>query len=111
MTGTQRPSAGLQPERTTLAWQRVALALAGLGLASVRIASPTLGGWGVLPAAAVIAVAVVLFASALPRYRSASLALSDGRASTVDGRLPLVAAATVLLLGALALVVVLGRTG
>jgi putative membrane protein len=105
--------AGLQPERTALAWQRVALALAGLGVAAARVGWPALGGWAVLPAALVVALASVVFGTAHCRYRRARAAVREGQpAALPDGRLPLVAAATVLGLGLTALaVVLLGRTG
>jgi uncharacterized membrane protein YidH (DUF202 family) len=39
--------AGLQPERTELAWRRTVLALTLGGIVSLRILPPVIGAWGV----------------------------------------------------------------
>ena len=39
--------AGLQPERTALAWRRLGLGLVGVGLALARVTYDGLGWWGI----------------------------------------------------------------
>jgi len=97
--------AGLQPERTGLAWERTALAFLGLGLAVPRLAWPVLGPWAIAPAAVILAGALALFVAGHRRYRHTHGAL------TGDGRLPLLATlvALVLALVAVLLVVVASR--
>lgn len=95
---------GLQPERTALAWQRVALALLGLALVAARLAWPVLETWAIPPTAAVALGAIVLYSAAHRRYRGHHTELSAGRHHTLpDGRLVLVtalAAGILALLGA-----------
>jgi uncharacterized membrane protein YidH (DUF202 family) len=88
--------AGLQRERTTLAWHRAALALLGLGLVTPRFAWPVFGAWSLVPSAAVVLVAGVL---ALAGRRTQPSTASDGR-------LPLLTALAALLLAVVAAVVV-----
>ena len=52
--------AGLQPQRTELAWRRTSLALLGLSLASAKVLEPELG-----PIALVLAVVGIVLASFL----------------------------------------------
>lgn len=97
---------GLQPERTTLAWQRVGLAFLGFGLALPRLAWPLAEAWSLLPAGLVVTGAWLLLADARRRYLRARHA-GAGTAATPDGRQPLLAAATALLLALVALALVL----
>jgi len=96
--------AGLQPERTALAWQRTALALLGLGLASPRLAWGSLGPWALLPALVVVVGSVAILARSHRRYRTASHPLK-GRPPglRLDGRLPLLTAVLALIVALLAL--------
>lgn len=99
--------AGLQPERTALAWQRTALALLALGLASPRLTWGSLGAWSLLPALVVVAGSVVLLAVVHGRYRTAGHLLSGRPAGRrLDGRVPLLTALLALVLAVLALVLI-----
>ena len=96
--------AGLQPERTALAWQRTALALLGLGLASPRLAWGSLGPWALLPALVVVVGSVAILARSHRRYRTASHLLKGRPAGLrLDGRLPLLTAVLALIVALLAL--------
>ena len=100
---------GLQPERTSLAWLRLSLALVGLALASLRFTWPMLGAWSLVPTALVAAAAVVLTGRSRRRYLHAHDTLLAGRPHDLpDGRLTATAAVAALLLAATALVVVVG---
>jgi len=61
---------GLQPERTSLAWQRTALALLGVGLLLPRLAWSVLNAWSLLPAGLVVAAAVTVLIASHRRYWS-----------------------------------------
>ncbi|MCA0296767.1 MAG: DUF202 domain-containing protein [Actinobacteria bacterium] len=91
---------GLQPERTSLAWQRTALALAVVGAATPRLLWPMIDAWALLPCALVVAGAAVLFVAAARRYRRMLGTVADTR--PLDGRLPLLATLLVLVLGLVA---------
>jgi uncharacterized membrane protein YidH (DUF202 family) len=88
--------AGLQRERTTLAWHRTALALLGLGLVTPRVAWPVFGAWSLLPAAAMAVAAGVLALAGRRTFPSRA----------VDGRLPLLTTLAALLLALVAAVLV-----
>jgi uncharacterized membrane protein YidH (DUF202 family) len=98
--------AGVQNERTALAWQRTGLALFGATLLAGRLGARH---W---PVATVVALAPTLLLSvammrlAGQRYRRAQAALHDQRHGP-GGRLPFTAAAAVTLLGLAALWAVL----
>lgn len=95
--------AGLQPERTSLAWHRSAVAMLGLGLALPALAWPVLGRWTLL-LIAVPSGALVLLVASSARYRHLHRALT-GRGPLHDGRLPLLASAMTLVLALLAVAV------
>ncbi|MGO1317489.1 MAG: DUF202 domain-containing protein [Cellulomonadaceae bacterium] len=76
--------AGLQPERTSLAWRRVALALLVLAAAAPQVTWPVLGAWSLAPSAAVAGGALWLFHAERRRYQ---------RMPEPDGRLVLAVAA------------------
>lgn len=101
MTAPQVWDAGLQPERTSLAWQRTALALLGVGLLVPRVAWATLGVWSFVPSGLVVGAAVAVLVAGLRRYRAAHAALTSG-GKLHDGRLPLLVALTAFAIAALA---------
>lgn len=98
---------GLQPERTSLAWLRVALSLFGLSLAVPKLAWSVMGAWSVLLTAIVAGVALVIMTSARHRYAALYRGLRDERADLPQGRLPLATAFAALVLAAVALAIVL----
>jgi putative membrane protein len=98
--------AGVQNERTALAWQRTGLALFGVTLVAGRLGA---GHWPVATAVALaptLLLSVALMWLSGRRYRRAQAALHDQRYGP-GGRLPFTAAAAVTLLGLAALVAVL----
>jgi putative membrane protein len=106
MTDLDTWDAGVQNERTALAWQRTGLALFGGTVVAARLG---LRHW---PVATVVALAPTLLLSvamlqmASRRYRLARAALHERRPGP-GGRLPFAAAAAVTLLGLAALAAVL----
>ena len=64
-----RRDAGLQPERTALAWQRSALALAGATIVIGRLTFSAVGLAALLVVALGVAHAAVVFATARRHYR------------------------------------------
>jgi uncharacterized membrane protein YidH (DUF202 family) len=92
--------AGLQPERTTLAWRRTVLALTVGGVVALRALPPVLGAWGaVLGTAGTVAGVLVAVASARRQARVAS-ALRVSEPLPPSGGL-LAAVASLVALGAL----------
>jgi uncharacterized membrane protein YidH (DUF202 family) len=71
--------AGLQPERTDLAWRRTVLALLVGGVVALRILPPALGQWGVLLGAGGTLAALLIAAAAARRSRSVAAALRQNR--------------------------------
>jgi uncharacterized membrane protein YidH (DUF202 family) len=103
---TERWDAGVQNERTALAWQRTALALLGAIVVAARFG---MRHWPVVTAAALtpaLALALAMLHLAGRRYRQAQAAMRD-EAPRPGGRLPLFAAASITLLGLAALAAVL----
>jgi uncharacterized membrane protein YidH (DUF202 family) len=104
---TDQWDAGVQNERTALAWQRTALALFGVILVAARL------GFRQWPVATVVALAPALALSVTilrltsRRYRQAHAALHDDRQRPPGGRLPFFAATSITLLGLGALAAVL----
>jgi uncharacterized membrane protein YidH (DUF202 family) len=101
---------GLQPERTALAWRRTALSMAGGALVSLRIFPERVGPAGIGLAIVAFAAAVVVVIAASLRYRrdhAVLIASESDRVALSGGGLVALTAATVLLFGAIALVVVL----
>jgi putative membrane protein len=94
---------GLQPERTSLAWQRTALTMLGVGLLVPKLAWPVLGVWALVPSGIVVAVAVAVLVAGARRYRAAHDVLTTGDGALGDGRLPLVVTLAALTLALLAL--------
>ena len=89
---SHRPfDAGLQPERTALAWRRTALAVAVGSLAALRILPEVLGLWALVPAALGAAVSLVALIVSQRRYRRIHtiLTTSDSdRVALSGGALP-----------------------
>lgn len=99
--------AGLQPERTALAWRRTALALAAGSLVAVRVVPALTGPWALLPTGAGLALAVAILVLAHLRYRRLHRALVEHRQPDrqPDGRLVALTGLATLLVGVAALVV------
>jgi putative membrane protein len=95
--------AGLQPERTSLAWQRTALTLLGVGLLIPKLAWAVLDLWTLVPAGLVVAVAIFVLVAGHQRYRATHEVLTTGDGHLRDGRLPLLVAVTALVIAVLAL--------
>lgn len=109
MTGTDRVwDRGLQPERTALAWRRLALAWLGLAPVMLRLAWNVVGAWALVPACLLVAASVTLMVEGRRRYLSAHRRLRSGREALPDGRLPFVTLCTTLVLVAVSLAIVLG---
>ena len=107
MTHPPRFDAGLQPERTALAWRRTALSLVLGALISLRILPPVLGTWSLVLSFAGLALSLVLWVRARKRAANTTSALHEDRALP-DGTLALQLGVTVSAAGALALAYVLG---
>lgn len=101
--------AGLQPERTSLAWRRLALALLGLALAVPRLGWPVMGAWALAPAGIAAAGALTLLTTSHLRYLTTHDVLTGRSVLPLpDGRLPLItvlAALTLATVGVLVVVV------
>jgi uncharacterized membrane protein YidH (DUF202 family) len=100
--------AGLQNERTSLAWSRSALSLLWCGLLTARLAAE----WHSVAAIATVALAGALFGashrSAQRRYLRASRCLDEGK-PLPDGRQGAILLGCLLALGVLASLLVIGR--
>ncbi|WP_440711351.1 DUF202 domain-containing protein [Herbiconiux sp. YIM B11900] len=105
--------AGLQPERTALAWRRSALALAGGALVAVRIVPAVVGPWAYLPTGAGLVLAITLLVLAHRRYRRLHRALIEHSEPDrrPDGRLIALTAVTTLLIAGCALAFCLAVAG
>jgi uncharacterized membrane protein YidH (DUF202 family) len=106
---------GLQPERTALAWRRTALALVVGSLLGLRVLPALLGWPGLVVAAAGVATALVVLASAHRRYRLVHRILTAGPAdphrpvALPGGALPALVAALTACAGLAALALALTR--
>lgn len=99
---------GLQPERTSLGWMRLSLALLALTLVIPRLAWDVLGAWVLVPTTFVGAASLTLLAESRRRYLHAHRRLTAGHGQLPDGRLPLITTVAVLLVSVVALVIVWG---
>ena len=105
---SERPfDPGLQPERSALAWQRTALAIAVGSLIYGRILSVSLGLWAVLPMVAGLAMAGALGLKSQRRYAHHHRTLTSGNGMLADGRLNAALALFVMAGGLFSLVMVL----
>lgn len=97
--------AGLQPERTALAWQRTLLALAIASLAIGRGLEPALGPGAWVAAGVGLAITVTLFVVVRRRYLQAHrhLTIVDAASLPTDARLIAACAALGLVAGVAAL--------
>lgn len=93
--------AGLQPERTRLAWRRTVLALIAGGVLALRALPLRLGAWGLALGIAGMATAVLIAAAAARRQVRVASALRAARPLPPAGAL-LAAVAGLVALGALA---------
>lgn len=99
---------GLQPERTSLAWRRLALTLLIAAMATPKLAWTILGEWSLIPTAAVVIAALALLLMSHSRYERTAWALhAEEGGALPDARLQAVAAGTGLVISALAAVLVL----
>ncbi|HEY3407287.1 MAG TPA: DUF202 domain-containing protein [Propionicimonas sp.] len=86
--GDQVWSEGLQLERTSLAWRRLALVLFGLALAVPKLCWPAIGLWTLVPAGVVAAGASTLLIASHGRYVGSHRSLTAGTVLPLpDGRL------------------------
>lgn len=106
--------AGLQPERTALAWRRTALAAAVASLAALRILPEVLGLWSLVPAALGAGVSFVALIVSQRRYRRihTTLTTSDSdRVALSGGALPALLAVATFGGGTMALIAALRLSG
>ncbi len=99
--------AGLQPERTALAWRRTALAVAVASLAALRILPEVLGVWVMIPAALGAGVSIGAVVLTHRRYRRIHTMLTSSgsdRVALSGGFLPALMAGATLGGGVMALV-------
>ncbi|MFB7893636.1 DUF202 domain-containing protein [Microbacterium sp. NPDC056044] len=109
---SERPfDAGLQLERTALAWRRTGLALAVGALLAVRVLPGHFGAWVLIPAGSGLVLSVVVAAHAQLRYlavhRRLTSSVEDDRIPLLDGRLLIFVTASMLTVGASLLAAVL----
>ncbi|MGN8024581.1 YidH family protein [Microbacterium sp. 22242] len=101
---------GLQPERTALAWQRTALALAGGSVVIMRILPGVIGGAALALGFAGLALALGVLAGSHLRYRRQHRALTSGEPGVLRSGWPVAAlTAATLFVGVLCLLFVLLR--
>lgn len=102
---TPRIPPGLQPERTRLAWQRTAIAMAVGSLVYARVEADVLGlaGWACALVGSASGILIGIRSS--HRYRHTCRQLETDDARLADGLLPLVAATVVTAAGVVAVVV------
>jgi uncharacterized membrane protein YidH (DUF202 family) len=97
--------AGLQTERTLLAWRRTCLSLAGANAVAVKYLSDALGLWATLLGVAGITLSAVAWVICTVRYRRAHEGLVRDATLVVGGRLPTLVAGSVAVACAAGLVI------
>ena len=109
LTAAQRPfDAGLQPERTALAWRRTSLSVTVSALISLRVLPHYWGPWGLILAGAGVVLSLVMIVLAHRRYQTHHRRLTSGEHLTTglpSGALP--GLLTLISTGAAALAVIL----
>lgn len=101
--------AGLQPERTLLAWRRTALSFAVAGLVAERLVAGTLGPvLAIMLGVAVVACAAGAYVLASRRYRRAHERLVAAAALPTGGRAVTALAAAAALIAVAGAVFVVG---
>lgn len=90
---------GLQPERTVLAWRRLALALVGVAAVLARVAWSRLGPWSVPAVVVAVVSAAAIWLSDHGRYVRSRRTLTASGRTAEDGRLILLVTLDALLLG------------
>lgn len=108
--GSRPFDAGLQPERTALAWRRTALAVSVASLAALRILPEVLGSWALIPAALGAGVSLVALVLTHRRYRRIHTMLTSSgsdRVALSGGVLPALMAGATFAGGIMALVAAL----
>lgn len=91
--------AGLQPERTALAWRRLGLTLLAIGLAVPRVTFDELGWWCVPAVVLALGCAGLLLTAGHRRYAGAHRTLTNTGSLASGGRLPLTVVAVTLVVG------------
>lgn len=111
MSASNQPwDSGLQPERTALAWRRFSVALAVVGLGTLKALSGSQHGWlAMLTGGIVMVSAIVIGFHGIARYGASHRALHDSQ-PLPDGVLNAVAGAAVAALGLFAAVSILVPT-
>lgn len=88
--------AGLQTERTLLAWRRTCLALAAGNAVAIRYLSDALGAWATLLGVVGLAMSATAWVIATVRYRRAHAGLVRDGLLVTDGRLVALVAGSIL---------------
>ncbi len=100
---------GLQPERTSLAWNRTSLSIIVGGFAGLKVLPSMMGNAGLVVALAVIAAGGALGIAAHRRGERGTSALVSGEGSLPDARLLFAMALLVAVVAAAAIVAVLAK--
>jgi uncharacterized membrane protein YidH (DUF202 family) len=103
--GDRVADAGLQSERTYLAWQRTGLSFAGVGALLVHVAGGVHHPLAAVPGILGLAVGAAVLLGGFVRYRSA-VAAARGEGAVATGNLAVIVAAAAFLLGVAGLAVI-----
>jgi len=98
---------GLQPERTSLAWNRTALSMVVGGIAGLKVLPGMVGDWGLAVALVVIVAGGVVGITAHRRAERGMRALMAGDGTLPDARLLLGVSSLVAVVAAVAIVAVI----